>query len=78
MVSPGFPRVFPTGRGPRPASGLPATEVHNWAQAVSSAEQAGASAVLVFNDLDVQEGDGGRGSMGSYGFCYGIYELLEL
>ena len=34
-------------------------EVHNWAQAVSSAEQAGASAVLVFNDLDVQ--DVGRG-----------------
>ncbi|CAL1138372.1 unnamed protein product [Cladocopium goreaui] len=31
------------------------SKVHNWAQAVSSAEQAGASAVLVFNDLDVQE-----------------------
>ena len=30
-------------------------KVHNWAQAVSSAEQAGASAVVVFNDLDAME-----------------------
>ena len=30
-------------------------QVHNWAQAVSSAEQAGASAVVVFNDLDAME-----------------------
>jgi len=30
-------------------------KVHNWAQAVSSAEQAGASAVIVFNDLDAME-----------------------
>ena len=30
-------------------------KVHNWAQAVSSAEQAGACAVIVFNDLDAME-----------------------
>ena len=30
-------------------------QVHNWAQAVSSAEQSGAKAVVVFNDLDLQE-----------------------
>jgi hypothetical protein len=37
--------------------------VHNWAQAVSSAEQAGASAVLVFNDLDVQDVGRSYGAM---------------
>jgi len=31
------------------------SKVHNWAQAVSSAEASGASAVVVFNDLDAQE-----------------------
>lgn len=31
-------------------------QVHNWAQAVSSAEASGASAVVVFNDLDAQVG----------------------
>ena len=30
------------------------SQVHNWAQAVSSAEASGASAVVVFNDLDAQ------------------------
>ena len=32
----------------------PRCQVHNWAQAVSSAEASGASAVVVFNDLDAQ------------------------
>lgn len=31
------------------------TKVHNWAQAVASAEAAGALAVVVFNDLDAME-----------------------
>lgn len=32
-----------------------ACQVHNWAQAVASAEAAGALAVVVFNDLDAME-----------------------
>ena len=37
-----------------PGKHLSLSQVHNWAQAVSSAEASGASAVVVFNDLDAQ------------------------
>ena len=61
----GFPRFFGRRAPKRAVSAAfrAGCEVHNWAQAVSSAEQAGASAVLVFNDLDVQDVGRSYGAM---------------
>ena len=41
--------------------------MHNWAQAVASAELAGAGAVVVFNDLDAME-SGWRAESGEWSF----------